>query len=150
MRVCACVLSGSKDALAPVIRAWHESNTIAVIASFLPPATANARGAITAESVVMPPQSGRTSGKLAGNAVKCLVSVMDDPAGPAAQRLIQASAGGGLLERLVALLANTQDMAVRKNVAIVLAKAMRHEPSKNRVRELRGIEMLVQLGPSLK
>ena len=43
----------------------------------------------------------------------------------------------------------SQELAVRKNVAIVLAKAMRDPTAKERVRELRGIEMLVQLGPQL-
>jgi hypothetical protein len=42
-----------------------------------------------------------------------------------------------------------QELAVRKNVAVVLAKAMRDDAAKARVRELRGIEMLVQLGPQL-
>jgi hypothetical protein len=40
--------------------------------------------------------------------VKCFVAVVEQPACPAAQRLLQA----GLLERLVALLANTQVRAV--------------------------------------
>jgi len=43
----------------------------------------------------------------------------------------------------------TQELAVRKNVAVVLARAMRDDAAKGRVRELRGIEMLVQLGPQL-
>jgi len=45
--------------------------------------------------------------------------------------------------------ASSQDSAVRKNAAIVLAKAMRCDKAKERVRELRGIEMLVALGPKL-
>lgn len=70
---------------------------------------------------------------------------MDDPIGSAAQRLIKA----GLLEKLVGLLANTHELSVRKNVAVVLARAMKDPPAMERVRELRGMEMLVQLGPQL-
>ena len=84
--------------------------------------------------------------QLSGNVVKCFIPVMDDPTSAAAKRLF----GCGLLERLVALLANTQEMAVRKNVAIVLAKSMKDPAAKDRVRELRGIEMLMHLGPQLK
>jgi hypothetical protein len=83
--------------------------------------------------------------QMCGNVVKCFVVVMDSPLSAAAQRLFQ----GGLLERLVSLLANNRDGAVRKNVAVVLAKAMRLDDVKDRVRALRGIEMLVNLGPML-
>lgn len=78
--------------------------------------------------------------------VKCFIPVMEDPSSAAAKRLF----GCGLLERLVALLANSQEIAVRKNVAIVLAKSMKDEAAKERVRELRGIEMLMHLGPQLR
>jgi hypothetical protein len=38
---------------------------------------------------------------------------------------------------------------VRKNVAVVLARAMKDPAAMEKVRELRGMEMLVQLGPQL-
>ena len=139
VRVAAAVLA-SPTAIAPL----HATNTLALLASFLPAPRVDASGAVTALSVVQPPLEPMNP-KLIGNAVKCFVVVMDDPSSAPAQRLTAA----GLLERLVAALANVSELAVRKNVAVVLARAMRHEPHKARVRELRGIEMLVQLGPVL-
>lgn len=83
--------------------------------------------------------------KLSGNVVKCFVSVVNQPDSEAAKQLYAA----GLLERLVSLLANTKETTVRKNVAIVMAKAMRNQAANERVRELRGMEMLMQLGSQI-
>jgi len=89
--------------------------------------------------------------------VKCFVSVMSDTSSHPAQALLNrltpllelktsgaaAAATGlvkknnsngnpnnGFLERLVALLSNSKELSVRKNVAIVLAKVMKTERSK--------------------
>ena len=75
--------------------------------------------------------------------LKCFIHILDQPAGPAALQLYSA----GLPERIVALLANSKDTSIRKNSAIVLAKAMQgHPPANERIRELRGMEMMMQLG----
>lgn len=143
VRVIAATLAAGKGAQ-PIINTLHSSNTLGVLVDFLPRAACDASGRVTATSVVMP-SPDRISFKLSGNVVKCFVSVMDEATAPPAQRLIKA----GLLEKLVGLLANTQELSVRKNVAVVLARAMKHPPAMERVRELRGMEMLVQLGPQL-
>lgn len=70
---------------------------------------------------------------------------MNDPSSAAADQLFRT----GLLDRLISLLANTKEIPVRKNVAIVLAKAMRNPTANTRVRELRGMEMLMSLGPQI-
>lgn len=116
------------------------------LVSFLPPATADGRGDVTASSVVQPvPEDKKVHFKLSGNVVKCFIPVMTDPSSAAAEQLFRA----GLLDRLISLLANTKEIPVRKNVAIVLAKAMRNPTANTRVRDLRGMEMLMQLGPQI-
>jgi len=113
---------------------------------------------VTSASVVMPPlPEHRASFRLTGNVVKCFVSVMSDTSSHPAQALLNrltpllelktsaaaAAATGlvkknnsngnpnnGFLERLVALLSNSKELSVRKNVAIVLAKVMKTERSK--------------------
>jgi hypothetical protein len=168
--------AAGKASVGLVVQAWHATGSLAALASFLPPAACDRHtGLVTAESVIQsPPGAKHLSARLAGNAVKCFVVVMDDVEGVAAQRLLdhanplpnstypggsgnngpngkgKGSNGGMLLERLVSVLANVQDPSVRKNAAIVLAKAMRSETAKQRVRELRGIEMLMALGPKLE
>lgn len=142
VRVLATAVSGKGCEQA--VMQLHKSNTLSILASFLPNACKDAAGSVTATSVVMP-SPDRVSFKLCGNVVRCFVAVMDNAMSEPAQQLMKE----GLLERLVSLLANTQELAVRKNVAVVLAKAMRDGRAKERVRELRGMEMLVQLGPQL-
>jgi hypothetical protein len=132
-RVAAVVLAGSGASLA--VKAWHASGTLAMLLSWLPLPRVDAKGLVTADSVVMPPlrhssntttatsasksKSGSAgnntaaaaaaalqapSARLCGNVVKCFVAVVEQPTSAAAQRLVKA----GLLEKLVALLANTQ------------------------------------------
>ena len=51
---------------------------------------------------------------------------------------------------MVCALANYKEITVRKNCAVTLAKAMAARPAaKERVRELRGIEMITTLGDKL-
>ena len=87
------------------------------------------------------------SAQLAGNASKLLIAALDDAAAPRAARL--RAAPQCALERLVALFANFREQSVRKNVAVAIAKAVREPAAMARVRELRGMEMLVQIGNSL-
>lgn len=141
-RVAAAALSGPGATLA--VAAWHAANTFAVLLAWLPPPRADAAsGHVTAASVVMPPRAAPTkdpgsrrrrggntarhhasavpgvpSARLCGNVVKCFVPVVEQPASPAAQRLLQA----GLLERLVALLANTQVRKAHSHEFLVISQ----------------------------
>merc|ERR1711907_454302 len=133
----------SGDAAALALQEADMSIVFECLLSFLPPATSE-HGKVTATSVIMPvPPRHRVSYKLAGNIVKCFIVVLNDSSSQLARKLYES----GLIDRLVSLLANTKEIVVRKNVAIVLAKASRDSQAKERIRELRGIEMLMQLGP---
>ena len=59
MRVIAAVLHGQGSA---VVKPLHETDTLAVLASFLPPARTDASGAVTASSVVQPPREDHRVG----------------------------------------------------------------------------------------
>ena len=54
--------------------------------------------------------------------------------------------GDGGIERLLCLYANSEDGPVRKNVAICVAKLAKQPELKQRITELRGMEMLTQAG----
>mmetsp|Transcript_35124 Transcript_35124/g.81377 ORF Transcript_35124/g.81377 Transcript_35124/m.81377 type:complete len:1191 (-) Transcript_35124:133-3705(-) len=128
----------------------EKANVVSILVECLPPAATNGRGEVTAESVIMPPPTLTASLKESqtqiGNVLKCCIHILDQSGGPAALQLYDA----GLPERIVALLANAKDTSIRKNSAIVLAKAMQgHPPANERIRELRGMEMMMQLGNQL-
>jgi hypothetical protein len=102
---------------------------------------------VTAESVSLVPAT-RVSDHLAVSITKCLIPVLGGGADRAP--LLEAFKDAGGVETLVCLLANAKDGPVRKNVAIVLARAVKGDAAAGqRVRDLRGMEMMVQLGSRL-
>jgi len=144
VRIVAIALSGSESRA--VVKHLSELRVFEMLLGFLPDAVTEASGTVTSSSVVMPtPKHLRISDRLAGNTVKCLISVYDDPSSPLAKALLEK----GLMEKLISLLANTRQMSVRKNVAIVMAKASRDREAMGRMRELRGNEMLMHLAPGI-
>jgi len=111
-----------------------------------------AGGKITATSVCRSPLErapGSAAGFLANdktlvaNAMKCIIVYLD---GGSVDSVL--SAGG--LERLVCVLANHnsyKEQAVRKNAAAAIARVVKgSEEGMKRCRELRGMEILVELG----
>merc|ERR1711924_19061 len=93
------------------------------------------------------PEPKRDLGAITAQSVLSALNSSDgDVRGAVADTLIKREG----LERLVCALANYKEITVRKNCAVTLAKAMAARPAaKDRVRELRGIEMITTLGDKL-
>lgn len=97
---------------------------------------------VTAESVCLPP-THKLSESYAVSVTKCLIHAVD---GPWCEVVCEEQGA----ERLVSLLANSNDGPVRKNAAIVIAKLVKRGGKvADRIRALRGMEMIVQLGNRL-
>lgn len=105
-------------------------------------------GVVTARSVS---QSTKTTPSVPTvcNACKVLIVALNSSCikTEVANKLVDT----GIHERLIAVLANYKDSSVRKNCAIVLAKliGLVGERCKERVRQLRGLEMITTLGNDL-
>ena len=106
-------------------------------------------GRVTAQSVVQTPlRPGTAHG--AGNAAKVLLAALSNEDAATRTAVADGVVEVGGVERLVCSLAHFKDLSVRKNCAVALAKVMAARPeSKDRVRELRGIEMITTLGDKL-
>ena len=105
-------------------------------------------GSVSASSVALQPADGKAPPGLVAHVAKCLASLV------AGEGAAEALCRCGAPERIVCALANYEkdgeERSARKNVAILLAKLVRASPAAMaRVRELRGMEMLVQLGRGL-
>eukprot|EP00753_Platysulcus_tardus_P006854 PLAT14640.1.p1 GENE.PLAT14640.1~~PLAT14640.1.p1 ORF type:complete len:834 (+),score=351.78 PLAT14640.1:26-2527(+) len=83
--------------------------------------------------------------KLVGNLLKSLIFILSHDLARTGAILREARG----IATLVDLLKETADGPVRKNVAIALAKLARDPATMPRIRELRGMEILVQLGDRL-
>lgn len=102
---------------------------------------------VTSETVSLTPK--RTiSDQLAASVTKCLIPVVTP--GMENKTVTSAFKEAQGVERIVCLLANAKDGPVRKNVAIVLARLMKGDAAAaERIRDLRGMEMILQLGNRL-
>ena len=147
VRALAGVLQG-KDTTPETINEFLKRKGYELVLAQLP-APKRDLGSITAQSVCQTP-ANPPSANCAGNAAKIVLSALNssdaEVRGAVADTLIQREG----LERLVCALANYKEITVRKNCAVTLAKAMAARPAaKERVRELRGIEMITTLGDKL-
>ena len=147
VRALAGVLQG-KDTTPETINEFLKRKGYELVLAQLPEPKRDL-GAITAQSVCQTP-ANPPSANCAGNAAKIVLSALNssdaEVRGAVADTLIQREG----LERLVCALANYKEITVRKNCAVTLAKAMAARPAaKERVRELRGIEMITTLGDKL-
>lgn len=98
-------------------------------------------GVITPESVVQVPKKSAPL-ILMGNTARCLMPFADDPVSFQdiyTNRILMG------IEKLVCSMATCTDIRVRKNIAILLAKGCRDPSVRQRVSELRGIQMMVEL-----
>ena len=98
-------------------------------------------GVITPESVIQVPKESVPVIML-GNAARCLMPYADDAASNKDIYLDRTLRG---IEKLVCAMATISDIRVRKNIAILLAKGCRMPVVRERVSELRGIQMMVEL-----
>ncbi|KAJ1455083.1 hypothetical protein M885DRAFT_617649 [Pelagophyceae sp. CCMP2097] len=106
-------------------------------------------GDVTALSVCQPYALPKPPASTVANVAKLLVAPLSCP--PDFSRPFAASLrAAGMLERLVSLMANYSEISVRRNAAVVLAKIIALDATaKDRVRDLRGMEMITTLGNSL-
>mmetsp|Transcript_3712 Transcript_3712/g.10650 ORF Transcript_3712/g.10650 Transcript_3712/m.10650 type:complete len:350 (-) Transcript_3712:278-1327(-) len=105
--------------------------------------------AVSANSVALPPASGRFPAALVAHACKALsVALTTSKSGSTARAFLER----GGVDRTVCAFANygggdAADLSARRNAAILLAKAVQIDDAlKARARDLRGMEMLVELG----
>lgn len=82
---------------------------------------------------------------LVGNAMKTLIPCTQDINDP----MIEEMAKMGLIENVIEVLKGAGDGPVRKNTAIVLARLCRHPKLNEKIRSLRGVEILMTLGKEL-
>ena len=147
VRALAGVLQG-KDVSPDTIREFRARKGYELVLAQLPEPRRDL-GEVNAQSVCQMP-SNPPSANCAGNAAKIFLGALncaDVEVRDAVADTLIAREG---LERLVCALANYKEIAVRKNAAVALAKAMAARPAaKERVRELRGIEMITTLGDKL-
>jgi hypothetical protein len=102
-------------------------------------------GEITARSVTLMPAE-LSSALLLGNAARCLMAYADDPRGAAALYSDRKLLG---VERLICAMASCPDIRVRRNIAILLAKGCRLPGVRERITDLRGMQMMVELQSQL-
>jgi len=86
-------------------------------------------------------------GTCIGNATRCLIQCLTPEAvnGEIGACVVESEG----IERFITLLRDSKDGPVRKNVAIALAKLTRNPKAMEKIKALRGMEMLRELGNSL-
>ena len=147
VRALAGVLQG-KDTTPETIKEFLKRKGYELVLAQLPEPKRDL-GSITAQSVCQTP-ANPPSANCAGNAAKIVLSALNSSDGDVRTAVADTLIKREGLERLVCALANYKEITVRKNCAVTLAKAMAARPAaKERVRELRGIEMITTLGDKL-
>jgi hypothetical protein len=96
--------------------------------------------AVTPTSVILPPLEPM-SATLLGNVALSLLPYADDR-DHLASIYLEKTLG---VERLVCAMATCQDIRVRKNIAILLAKGCRDPAIKKQIEHFRGLQMIVEL-----
>eukprot|EP00981_Chlorochromonas_danica_P002153 scaffold428_cov168-Ochromonas_danica.AAC.18 len=97
---------------------------------------------ITPTSVILLPKEAFVP-VLLGNAARCLIPYMDDVP---STKLLFGQKQFLAVEKLVCAMASCTDIRVRKNIAIVLAKACKTAPEvRERVSYFRGLQMMIEL-----
>ena len=95
---------------------------------------------VTPTSVILPPLEPMNA-TFVGNIALSLLPYADDKG-----RLSSVYLGKSLgVERLVCAMATCQDIRVRKNIAILLAKGCRDPTIKKQIEHFRGLQMIVEL-----
>ena len=135
---------------------WSRNDDDAtIIMDLLPTPRTNSRGQIDSQSICQPPENPSKDTPIAfayrtsifcANLLKLLIQYLD--AQPDHHRFIYYEGG---VERLVSLLANSDQYheTVTKNAATALARLVKNsDKAMHRCRELRGMEILLELGQS--
>jgi len=136
VRILAALIDGTNA------RTLLDHDSVRSLTRCLPEPRKDIGSVVTAETVSLPPHQ-KISDVFAVSITKCLIHAVDSPycssfcdeLGP---------------ERMVSLLANSKDGPVRKNAAIIIAKIVKGGGAvADRIRALRGMEMILQMGNRL-
>ena len=84
--------------------------------------------------------------QIAGNACKCMIACVSDPTSAQVNILVSK---GKLIETVIDVIRSTNDPSTRKNAAITLARLAKDPGHMVKIRELRGMEILMTLGRSI-
>ena len=103
-------------------------------------------GKVTPESVILTPKEP-ASALLLGNAARCLMPLGDDLDGCALALYTDRKLIG--IEKLVCAMATCNDMRVRRNISILLAKGCRVKGVRELVTDFRGMQMMVELNKQM-
>ena len=103
-------------------------------------------GKVTPESVTLLPKDP-VPALLIGNAARCLMPLADDTQGSAVALYTDRRLLG--VEKLVCAMATCQDIRVRRNISIILAKGCRLPGVRELVTEFRGMQMMIELNKEL-
>jgi len=108
--------------------------------NFFPQPKCDYDGKISSNSVILPPDHIQ-SAVILGNVARCLLAIADDER--FAIKIYNPILIG--VEKLICAMATCSDIRVRKNISILLAKGCRIPGVKERVSNLRGLQMMVDL-----
>ena len=98
-------------------------------------------GVVTPETVTLMPQKIQ-SPIILGNAARCIMPYCDEP--EVAYKTLSKNELLGI-EKFICAMATCQDIRVRKNIAILLAKLSRSTEAREKITKFRGMQMIVQL-----
>jgi hypothetical protein len=105
-------------------------------------------GEVTASSVVQVPRFPNPSELLVGNVAQALLSFTAEDT--TMQTVLYSTKGYYTLERLICGMATCQDIRVRRNISILLARACKlDEKMREKVKDLRGLQMMIELQDKL-
>ena len=117
-----------------------DQDIVITFLQFFPTPKVDYDGKITSNSVILPPIHIQ-SAVILGNVARCLLAIADD------ERFAKTIYNQQLLgiEKMVCAMATCTDIRVRKNISILLAKGCRLPGVKEKVSNLRGLQMMVEL-----
>jgi tetratricopeptide (TPR) repeat protein len=84
--------------------------------------------------------------QIAGNACKCMIACVANPTSAQANMLVSK---GKLIGTVIDVIRSTNEASTRKNAAITLARLAKDPGHMVKIRELRGMEILMSLGRSI-
>ena len=148
VRVLASLISNDTNTLQLMRQIGMEENIIPALLAMFPMPRQDC-GVITAKSVTLMPFEPFST-ILLGNAARCLLIYADDIKGSKIIFNIKNNSDCLFgIEKFICAMATCTDMRVRKNIAILLAKGCRLEGVRDKITELRGMQMMVELQDQL-
>jgi hypothetical protein len=141
VRILASLPLASHPDLARLLAAGREEHILTSLISIFPQPRTECQE-ITPTSVTLMPNAPVVA-VLLGNAARCLMPYLDDPVGA---KTLFGDRKHIAVEKLICSMASCTDIRVRKNIAILLAKACKSAPEvRERISHFRGLQMMIEL-----